>query len=110
METTTKKRGGLFALCPAAHVIALLGAAVIALHLALRHNYALMRRLSDGFVQVSINPDLRDYLTQPLGLDSVLTDMVVGLPTAAFAVDKKEHTVSASEPASSQISSPEKAR
>lgn len=51
--------------------------------------------LSDGFVQVSINPDLRDYLTQPLGLDSVLTDMVVGLPTAAFAVDKKEHTVSA---------------
>ena len=51
METTTKKRSGLFALCPAAHVIALLGAAVIALHLALRHNYALMRRLSDGFVQ-----------------------------------------------------------
>jgi len=51
--------------------------------------------LSDGFVQVSINPNLRDYLTQPLGLDSVLTDMVVGLPTAAFAVDKKEHTVSA---------------
>ena len=51
--------------------------------------------LSDGFVQISINPDLRDYLTQPLGLDSVLTDMTVGLPTAAFAVDKKEHTVTA---------------
>ena len=51
--------------------------------------------LSDGFVQVSINPALRDYLTQPLGLDSVLTDMIVGLPTAAFAVDKKEHTVTA---------------
>ena len=51
--------------------------------------------LSDGFVQVSVDPSLRDYLTQPLGLDSVLTDMVVGLPTAAFAVDKKEHTVSA---------------
>ena len=49
--------------------------------------------LSDGFVQISVNPDLRDYLTQPLGLDSVLTDMTVGLPTAAFAVDKKEHTV-----------------
>jgi len=51
--------------------------------------------LSDGFVQISINPDLRDYLTQPLGLDSVLTDMTVGLPTDAFAVDKKEHTVTA---------------
>lgn len=51
--------------------------------------------LSDGFVQISINPALRDYLTQPLGLDSVLTDMIVGLPTAAFAVDKKDHTLTA---------------
>ena len=51
--------------------------------------------LSDGFVQISINPELRDYLTQPLGLDSVLTDMTVGLPTAAFVVDKMAHTVTA---------------
>ena len=51
MDTTTKKKSSLFALCPAAHIIALLGAAVIALHLALRHNHALMRSLSDGLVQ-----------------------------------------------------------
>ena len=49
--------------------------------------------LADGFVQVSINPALRDYLTQLRGLDCVLTDMTVGLPTAAFAVDKVNHTV-----------------
>ncbi len=45
------KKRGLFILCPAAHLFALLGAAVIALFLAVRHNYALMRQLSDGFVQ-----------------------------------------------------------
>ena len=37
METVQTKKRGWFALCPAAHLLALLGAAVIALHLALRH-------------------------------------------------------------------------
>ncbi|MDO4991053.1 MAG: DUF3810 family protein, partial [Eubacteriales bacterium] len=51
METTKIKRSGLLALCPVANILALLGAAVIALHLALRHDHALMRRLSEGVVQ-----------------------------------------------------------
>ena len=51
METTKIKRRGLLALCPVANILALLGAAVIALHLALRHDHALMRRLSEDVVQ-----------------------------------------------------------
>ena len=48
-----EKRGvaAIFALCPAAHVLALLGALGIGAHLALRHRAALMRRLSAGWVQ-----------------------------------------------------------
>ena len=51
METIQTKKRGWFALCPAAHLLALLGAAVIALHLALRHDHALMSRLSDNYIQ-----------------------------------------------------------
>ena len=52
-NTTTKKRGlaAIFFLCPARHVLALLGALVIALHLATRENYALNRTLSEHFVR-----------------------------------------------------------
>ena len=52
-NTTTKKRGlaAIFFLCPARHVLALLGALVIALHLATRENYALNRTLSERFVR-----------------------------------------------------------
>ena len=53
METTkTKKRGlaAIFALCPAAHVLALLSGCVIGLHLLLRQNRALMRRLCAGYI------------------------------------------------------------
>jgi len=51
--------------------------------------------LADGFVQISVDPSLRDYLTQPLGVESVLTDMTVGLPGHAIALDKKGLTISA---------------
>ena len=51
--------------------------------------------LADGFVQISVDPALRDYMTQPLGVDSVLTDMTVGLPGHAIALDKKDLTISA---------------
>ena len=51
METKTVKKHSLFALCPAAHLIALLGALVIALHLLFRHDSERMRALSEGFVQ-----------------------------------------------------------
>lgn len=52
-KTAVKKRGlaAIFALCPAAHVIALLGGGLIALFLALRHDGALMQTLSARFVQ-----------------------------------------------------------
>ncbi len=51
--------------------------------------------MADGFVQISVDPTLRDYLTQPLGMNSVLTVMTVGLPTSAIALDKKDLTISA---------------
>lgn len=52
-NTAVKKRGpaAIFALCPWAHVLALLGALVVGAHLVLRRNTAVMRRLSTGFVQ-----------------------------------------------------------
>ena len=47
-KTAVKKRGlaAIFALCPAANVIALLGGGLIALFFALRHDGALMQTLS----------------------------------------------------------------
>ena len=52
-DTAVKKRelAAIFAWCPTAHVLALLGALGIAAHFTLRKNTALMRRLSAGFVQ-----------------------------------------------------------
>jgi len=52
-KSTVKKRGmsAIFALCPAAHVIALLGGGVVAVFLALRHDRALMQALSAKLVQ-----------------------------------------------------------
>ena len=53
METTSvKKRGpaAIFSLCPGAHIVALVSACVIGLHLLLRHDRALMRRLSAGVI------------------------------------------------------------
>ena len=52
-NTTVKKRGpaAIFALCPWAHALALLGSLAIGAHLVLRRNTAVMRRLSAGFVQ-----------------------------------------------------------
>ena len=52
----TKKTPGTalrraFAICPAIHTLALIAALVIALHLLLRRNHALMAYLSEGFVR-----------------------------------------------------------
>ena len=82
METTTKKKRGLFALCPAAHVLALLGAAVIALHLALRHDHALMCRLSENLVQPLHHFLAR--LTAPIPFS--LAEMLIALLSAATLV------------------------
>ncbi len=52
-ETAVKKRGfaAIFALCPAAHILALAGGAVVLLFLTLRTNKPLMSALSLHFVQ-----------------------------------------------------------
>ena len=52
-KSTVKKRGfsAIFALCPAAHVVALLGGGIVAAFLALRRNRALMQALSAKLVQ-----------------------------------------------------------
>lgn len=46
----TKKRGlaAIFALCPVRHILLLLSGALVLLHVCLRGNCALMRRLADG--------------------------------------------------------------
>lgn len=46
----TKKHGAaaIFALCPARHILLLVSGALVLLHVCLRGNYALMRRLADG--------------------------------------------------------------
>ena len=54
MNTETRKRRGLAALyrlCPAAHIIALISALIIALHLLLRGNYALMQAMSQRVIR-----------------------------------------------------------
>ena len=56
--------------------------------------------LADGFVQVAIDPELRNYLTSHLTVDSVLANMTVGEPQAALAFDKETLTViAATDPA-----------
>lgn len=52
-KVSEKKRGAaaIFALCPARHILTLVSAALILLHLCTRHDKALMRRVSDGVVQ-----------------------------------------------------------
>lgn len=49
--------------------------------------------LADGFVQVAIDPSLREYLTGHLTVDSVLANMTVGEPDFALAFDNKTFTV-----------------
>ena len=51
---------------------------------------------ADGFVQVAVDPELRDILSTPLGMDSVLNNIIVGKPTIAMTFDKANMTVTAS--------------
>ena len=53
MNNTVKEKRGLaaiFRLCPGAHVLLLLSAAVIGAHLLLRRNHALMERISENII------------------------------------------------------------
>lgn len=44
--------------------------------------------LCDGFVLIAVDPTLRDELLSPLTVDTVLSNMIIGLPEYAIAIDK----------------------
>lgn len=53
MKTQIRNKRGpaaIFSLCPAAHILCLIFASVIALHLYLRGNHALMQTISQGYI------------------------------------------------------------
>ena len=78
METTKTTKRGLFSLCPAAHLLALLGAAVIGLFLALRHDHALMRSLSETWVQPLHHRLARLTAALPFSLAECLYALAIG--------------------------------
>ena len=45
--------------------------------------------LADGFVQIAIDPQLRDSLLEPISIQAVLDNLVIGLPEHALAIDKE---------------------
>lgn len=45
--------------------------------------------LADGFVQIAIDPSLRERLLAPINVQTVLDNLVIGLPEYALAVDKE---------------------
>ncbi len=79
-NTAVKKRGpaAIFALCPWAHVLALLGALVVGAHLVLRRNTAVMRRLSTGFVQPTHRVLAALTAKLPFSLAEFLYALVIG--------------------------------
>ena len=44
--------------------------------------------LCDGFVMIDIDPTMRDELLSPLTVDTVMENLIIGLPEYAIAVDK----------------------
>lgn len=44
--------------------------------------------LADGFVQIAVDPVLRDRLLAPINVQTVLDNLVIGLPEYALAIDK----------------------
>lgn len=44
--------------------------------------------LCDGFVMIAVDPTMRDDLLSPLSVDTVLDNLIIGLPEYAIAVDK----------------------
>ena len=51
--------------------------------------------LCDGFVMIGVDPTLRDELLDALTIDTVLNNLIIGLPDYAVAIDKETLTVSA---------------
>ena len=78
MNTETRKRRGLAALyrlCPAAHIVALISALVIALHLLLRGNYTLMQTVS----QKVIHPLHRRMAVFAAHFEFSLAELLIGI-------------------------------
>ena len=44
--------------------------------------------LADGFVQIAIRPTLRERMLNPINVQAVLDNLVIGLPDYAVAIDK----------------------
>ena len=51
--------------------------------------------LCDGFVQIAIDPALRTSLTEWLTIDTVLENILIGLPDDVMAIDKETMTIAA---------------
>ncbi len=51
--------------------------------------------LCNGFVQIAIDPEIRSMLTNTLQVETVLSNLVVGLPDYAIAVDKETDRIAA---------------
>jgi hypothetical protein len=88
-NTAVKKRGpaAIFALCPIAHLIALLGAGGIALFLTLRHDRALMQELSLRAVQPVHHALARLTAVLPFSLSEWLYALVIGGTLVYIIVD-----------------------
>ncbi|MCR5402294.1 MAG: hypothetical protein K6E91_00530 [Butyrivibrio sp.] len=51
--------------------------------------------LADGFVQIAIDPALRERLLEPIDIQAVLDVLVIGLPDYAIAINKSDMTIAA---------------
>ena len=49
----------------------------------------------DGFVMIAVDPALRDNLLKPLTIDTVLSNLVIGLPDNALAIDRETLNIAA---------------
>ncbi len=51
--------------------------------------------LCDGFVQIAVDPQLREQLLDPIDVQTVLDNLVIGLPEYALAIDKDTMKIAA---------------
>ncbi len=51
--------------------------------------------LADGFVRIAVDPDLKRRLLAPITVQTVLDNMVIGIPEYALAIDKETMQIAA---------------
>ena len=51
--------------------------------------------LANGFVQIAVDTELRNRLIEPLSVETVISNLVIGLPEHAIAVNKETLKISA---------------